>query len=65
MSRIAVLGAWALLAAALVGCELVSLATHGRYASLEKLLERITARTGWFLATFVGWMWLGWHLFAR
>lgn len=60
-----VLLGWAIVAALVVGCELLSALTGRRFAGLAELLERLTARTGWLVAVFVGWMWLGWHLFAR
>jgi hypothetical protein len=59
------LALWALCAALLAGCELLGRVANGRYGTLGRLLGLLTSTTWSTLAVFLGWMWLGWHLFAR
>lgn len=56
---------WAVLAVALLACEGAALARPARVAGVRTALRRLTVRPGWRLAFLVGWMWLGWHFFAR
>ena len=69
MTRHAVLAVWAVLGAGAVSCEVAARlhVTVGgrRLAALSEVLDRLTARTPSLVVVFVGWMWLGWHLFAR
>lgn len=65
MSRDLVLAVWAALAAGVLTCLLASLSGHGRVIGFGALVDRASARTGWRVALVVGWMWLGWHFFAR
>jgi Family of unknown function (DUF6186) len=65
MTRPLFLALWALGALLLVGAELAARVSHGRWARLSELLDRMTDRTVSFVALFVGWMFVGWHLFAR
>lgn len=65
MTRSAILAGWALIGLLLVSCEVTSLATHRRYAGLSTLLERATASRLGLVLSFVSWMWVGWHFFAR
>lgn len=64
-SRTAILAAWAVIALLLVGCQVLAWATRHRFTSLQGLLDRLTHGKARFIAVFLGWMWVGWHLFAR
>lgn len=65
MTRQIVLGIWALVAVLLLACEALSMSTHRRVAGVGDLLRRLSAGRGRLVAVFVGWMWVGWHFFAR
>ena len=65
MIRPVILAGWALVALLVVACELVSLLTHRRYAGFSSLLERASSGRIGLVLCFVGWMWVGWHFFAR
>ncbi len=65
MTRTAILAVWAFLALLLVGCEALSLLSRRRFTGLQGFLDRLTRGNVRFVAVFVGWMWLGWHFFAR
>lgn len=55
---------WGLLAVALVAVQ-VAAARGARIATLRELLRTVTrARTAQVLA-FIGWLWVGWHVFVR
>lgn len=57
---------WALVAAGFVVCEVLSYVTRGRYAGMRGMMARLVGSgTARFVVLFVGWMWVGWHLFAR
>jgi hypothetical protein len=64
VSRTATLLGYCLLAAAFAGCQVAGLLS-GRIPTIGQTVARITAgRAGrWLLLA--GWLWLGWHLFAR
>ncbi|MGI8809410.1 MAG: DUF6186 family protein [Acidimicrobiales bacterium] len=64
MSRTTTLVGYCVLAAALVVCQLVSLVT-GRIPTIGQVASLATSRrTGRWLVL-AGWLWVGWHLFAR
>ncbi len=65
MTRPIALVIWAATAGLLAGCELLSLATRRRFAGLLALTSRLSSTPGRRLLLALGWMWLGWHLFAR
>jgi hypothetical protein len=66
MTRTIYLAAWALVAALFIGCELLSVLTRREYLGTQGLLDRVAGRSNWRLGIlFVGWMWVGWHFFAR
>jgi hypothetical protein len=65
VTRQVVLGVWALLAAGLVGCEVLAVVSRGRVAGARGALGLLVAAPWRMAACFVGWMWLGWHFFAR
>jgi hypothetical protein len=56
---------WGVLAAGVLGLQIAAAISKGRLPGFGALLHRITVpRLGWIVAV-VGWMWLGWHAFAR
>ncbi len=56
---------WGLLGLAVLAGLVSAVVFRGRFPGPGSLVTRITAtRTGRVLLV-VGWMWLGWHLFAR
>jgi hypothetical protein len=56
---------WALLGAAVLAGQVIAVASRGRFPGLGTLVQRVTAsRIGQVLLV-LGWMWLGWHAFAR
>jgi hypothetical protein len=65
MTRSLILAAWALGALLLVGCEVLSVATRRRSIGLVALLRRWSDDRLRLAAFFIGWMWVGWHFFAR
>jgi hypothetical protein len=56
---------WALLGAALVGCQIVAALSRGRLPGLGTLVKRVTSRNIGRGVFVLAWMWLGWHAFAR
>jgi hypothetical protein len=56
------LAVWGLLAALVVGFQVVTMASRGRLVGLGEIVKG--TRAGRMIAL-LGWMWLGWHLFAR
>lgn len=64
-TRYIVLATWALLSFLLIGCEALSIATKRRFCGVQGLLDHITKTNVRLVLALVGWMWLGWHLFAR
>ena len=63
--RDVVLGFWAVGAFALLGCELRTVLGSRRVAGFGAVLDRLTGSRLRTVSFFVGWMWLGWHCFAR
>lgn len=65
MTRQVVLWVWALVALGLAGCQVLALVTRRRVTDVGGVLSLLAA-TRWRMVTwFVGWMWVGWHFFAR
>ena len=64
-TRDATLAVWAGLGALVVAAELAALASRGRVPGLGALLDRIGSRRIGQGVLVLGWMWLGWHAFAR
>lgn len=56
---------WGALALAAVGCEAAVLLARGRLPRLDTLVGRVLARPTGRVVLVLGWMWLGWHAFAR
>jgi hypothetical protein len=65
VSRQVVLGCWAAIAVAVVACEVAARVTGGRVRRLAGFMASLTRRDPALAAAFVGWMWVGWHFFAR
>lgn len=65
MSRQVLLGCWAAIALGFVACELAAVLGRGRIGGLLGFMGRLTRRDPALVAVFVGWMWMGWHFFAR
>jgi len=56
---------WALLAAGVVACEVAAVVSAGRFPGADVLARRITSPGPVRVLVLLGWMWLGWHAFAR
>jgi hypothetical protein len=56
---------WAVLLGLLVVGEALAHLGHHRVRGFAALVTPLLARTPSRLALFLGWMWLGWHFFAR
>jgi hypothetical protein len=65
VTREVLLGLWALAAALLAGCEVLARVSRGRTAGFDDVLGWLSATTWRLWAVYIGWMWLGWHFFAR
>jgi hypothetical protein len=65
MTRDVAITLWCALAGLLAMCEILSLLTRRRSAGLLETAALVAARPPLRLALLLGWMWLGWHLFAR
>jgi hypothetical protein len=63
--RIATLAAWGLLVAVAIGLEVAGRLRALGLAPVAELLRALRARPVVRGAVVIGWMWLGWHLFAR
>ncbi|HAM00830.1 MAG TPA: hypothetical protein DCQ30_01160 [Acidimicrobiaceae bacterium] len=64
MTRALVLAVWATVAAGPVVCEVLALRGRG-VAGLRTALGALSATGARRVLLFVGWMWVGWHFFAR
>ena len=49
----------------LIGLWAVMTARHGRWLTLPGAVASLTRRRAVRIAVVLGWVWLGWHLFAR
>jgi hypothetical protein len=65
ISRHTTLVVWAVLGAGVVGCQIVAALSGGRIPGLGTVIRRITVSPVGRSAFVLGWMWLGWHAFAR
>jgi uncharacterized membrane protein (UPF0182 family) len=63
--RVAADAIWSALAAAIVVVEVLAHTAHHPVARFDATVRHAGRRLGWRVAVFVGWLWLGWHLFAR
>ena len=65
MTRDVSLLIWVVLAIALVGCQLVATLSHGSRLGVVGLVRIVSASFVVRVLLALGWMWLGWHAFAR
>lgn len=65
MMRAVSLGVWATVALALVASEVAAVVRHDPQAGLGELLRCLVGNWRRMIAIYLGWMWLGWHFFAR
>jgi hypothetical protein len=65
MTRADSYAVWAVLFGLVVVGEALAHVGHHRVRGFASLATPLLARTPSRLALFVGWMWLGWHFFAR
>ena len=64
-ARDAVLLGWSVVGVLAVGCQLGAAVSGGRFPGLGAVLRRLgTSGAGRGLLC-LGWVWLGWHAFAR
>ena len=49
----------------LIGLWTVMTACHARWLTLPGAIDSLTRRRGVRIVVVLGWVWLGWHLFAR
>jgi hypothetical protein len=56
---------WALLGVAFAALLVISHLSEGRFPTLSSTIRRLTARPVGRGLLLLGWMWLGWHAFAR
>ena len=56
---------WALLGVAFSALVVISHLSGGRFPTLSAAIRRLTARPVGRGLLVLGWMWLGWHAFAR
>jgi hypothetical protein len=56
---------WVALAAAVAAAVVVSHLPRPPLERLSTLVRRLGANRFGYVAVIVGWMWLGWHFFAR
>ena len=56
---------WGLVGIGLVICLLVTALSRERIPTLGATVRRITASRVGRVVLVIGWMWLGWHAFAR
>lgn len=56
---------WAFAAFLLLMDELLSISSRGAVPGIARVLEIASSKPYRVIVLFIGWMWLGWHLFAR
>ena len=65
MTRYLVLSGWVLVLALVVTTEVISRRSRGHHGTLAAVRGRMMRPLPVYVITFVGWLWLGWHFFAR
>ena len=65
IDRTTALAVWAALGAVVVALETLSVLCGSRVPGLGALTRRITGHPVGRAGLVLGWMWLGWHAFAR
>ena len=63
--RTATFVVWAVLAAGVAAIQVAAIASTGRWPTLAGLARAATSHPVARGAVLLGWMWLGWHAFAR
>ena len=58
-------GLWLAAAAALAACEAAGRLSDRSWPTLAQLVRGLRARAAGRIILGVGWLWLGWHTFAR
>jgi hypothetical protein len=56
---------WAVLALALVACEVAAKLAPARWPSAGSVVRRLQGRVAGRVVVLLVWMWLGFHAFAR
>ncbi len=56
---------WVLVAAGIVIGQVLALSGRTSLVTLRRLLVGLTAQRWSRFVVFMGWMWVGWHFFAR
>ncbi len=64
MSRTVTLAGYAVLAAALVGCQVAALLTR-RFPTIGQAVSFVTRLGAGRWLVLAAWLWTGWHLFVR
>ncbi len=64
MSRTTTLVGYAVVAVALVACQVAAVLT-GRISTLGQALSAVVRRRAGRWLVLAGWLWIGWHLFVR
>ena len=64
MNRTVTLIGYCVIAAALLGCQLLSLASR-RMPTIGQVASLIASRCAGRWVLLAGWLWVGWHLFVR
>lgn len=64
-SRQATLVVWAVLAGSMLGLQAAALVSKGARPGLGSCVRRVTSTRAGRVVLFLGWVWLGWHSFAR
>ena len=64
MSRAVTLVGYVVLGIGAIGVE-VAARRRGRHATFREALAVLLSSRPWQLVVMTGWLWLGWHLFAR
>ncbi len=64
-ARTASIAVWIALVTALGLLQAAAVASRGRIPTLDALVRRVAANAWSRTVLLLGWMWVGWHLFAR
>ncbi len=64
-SRVITIVVWVLLATGLVSCQTLAILHPDRLPGFGEILTWVMRAPFWRWLVFIGWMWLGWHLFVR
>lgn len=56
---------WGLLGSGVAACVILAALSGGRFPTLGTVVSRMTATSVGRSLLVLGWIWLGWHAFAR